>query len=405
MRKLTSLAMSLVLICAMFFAFPLSASALSNVTTEAELTAALIGPDPDINIVGDISSTGDIEIPAGKNFSVASGYTLSITLGHTLTNKGNVYNHGEIVIDGELINDGAISNYYSLENSGTFKNTGTLYNVGLLLNLLRITNNGFVNNDGIILDAGYIEGTGSIDNPPPNITTPGLMSAVQNEAYTAKLTATGSPTLWEIDASTPLPPGLSLNSSTGVISGTPSAEGYYDFVVSAENAHGTHFIDLSIYIFKPEEVTEFSFEPGFNNVTDKTKPVKGTIQANYSNDFWNGDNAFLFINGEMLEWDKDATHEEGSVIITLNPSFLQTLSNGSYPVEVLFGYGNRARTTLTVAVPGQTTTPPTTPTATTTTSGNPKTGDDINMPLLLMLSLISIAGIATTTIWRRKRTQ
>jgi hypothetical protein len=72
------------------------------------------------------------------------------------------------------------------------------------------------------------------------ITTPAgpLSNGVTGAAYSVTLTATNTPTNWAI-ASGALPDGLALNTTTGVISGTPSATGTFNFSVTADNADGT----------------------------------------------------------------------------------------------------------------------------------------------------------------------
>jgi hypothetical protein len=52
-------------------------------------------------------------------------------------------------------------------------------------------------------------------------------------------------------ASGSLPPGLSLNSSSGLISGTPTTAGSYVFTVQVSNAYGTASQGLFIYVGTP----------------------------------------------------------------------------------------------------------------------------------------------------------
>ena len=73
---------------------------------------------------------------------------------------------------------------------------------------------------------------------PPTITTTALPGGTQGVAYTATLTATGgtTPYSWSIVSGT-LPAGLTLGSSTGVISGPPSGSGTSTFDVQVSDAN------------------------------------------------------------------------------------------------------------------------------------------------------------------------
>jgi len=84
----------------------------------------------------------------------------------------------------------------------------------------------------------------------PTITTTGLPNASQVQAYSATLAATGGtpPYSWAIISGS-LPPGLTLNSSTGVISGTPTGAGTYSFTVQVTDAtSATATASLSITV-------------------------------------------------------------------------------------------------------------------------------------------------------------
>lgn len=59
-------------------------------------------------------------------------------------------------------------------------------------------------------------------------------------------TATGNPTVWTVAGV--LPPGLSINSSTGRITGTPTQNGTFDFVLRATNGSGTGIKDIQFRI-------------------------------------------------------------------------------------------------------------------------------------------------------------
>ena len=98
-------------------------------------------------------------------------------------------------------------------------------------------------------------------------------------------------------------------------------------------------------------LADYQFTVAFPTVTNNTIPVSGTINADYSNAFAGGNGSTVLVNGQELVQDVDYTHDEGSTIITLTSDYLQTLQNDVYNVVVNFANGGRATTTLTVAVP------------------------------------------------------
>ena len=91
----------------------------------------------------------------------------------------------------------------------------------------------------------------------PTITTSSLPDGKVGEAYSQTLTADGTtPITWNIIGGT-LPESLTLNETTGKISGTPTAAGTASFTVKAENSAGSDTKELSITITKaaPAEFT------------------------------------------------------------------------------------------------------------------------------------------------------
>jgi hypothetical protein len=96
------------------------------------------------------------------------------------------------------------------------------------------------------------------------VTTTSLLDGTENTAYTETLAAASGSTpysAWIIPGSasneTGLPPGLSLNAVTGVISGTPTAKGLYRFRVQvSDNALATSADQvLTIRIKKAQNIT------------------------------------------------------------------------------------------------------------------------------------------------------
>ena len=80
---------------------------------------------------------------------------------------------------------------------------------------------------------------GSTTPTLPNILTSTLNTLTQGAVFSQSLAVDGTPPFtFSVSAGT-LPAGLSLNSSSGLISGTPAASGSYSFTIQALNAVGS----------------------------------------------------------------------------------------------------------------------------------------------------------------------
>ena len=113
----------------------------------------------------------------------------------------------------------------------------------------------------------------------PTITTDTLPDGKVGEAYSQTLTANGTtPITWRISGGT-LPEDLTLNETTGEISGTPTAAGSSTFTVKATNSAGSDTKELSITITKaaPTEYTVTVTSGG--NGTASASPAKAVAGA------------------------------------------------------------------------------------------------------------------------------
>src|SRR5437879_1512140 len=88
--------------------------------------------------------------------------------------------------------------------------------------------------------------TFTINNPPPPVISSGAAATgTVGVAFTYQIVASNCPTSYN---ATGLPSGLTVNTSTGLISGTPTTAGTYSVTISATNSGGTGTATLTITI-------------------------------------------------------------------------------------------------------------------------------------------------------------
>jgi len=125
------------------------------------------------------------------------------------------------------VSSGSLPTGLSLSTTGIISGTPTAY--GKEAFVVEITNRYGSNTKSLTLEPNYAA---------PTLPAQTLSDATKGTAYTAKLSATGVENTYSVTSGT-LPAGLSLNSSTGVISGTPTGDGVSTFTVTATNPGGS----------------------------------------------------------------------------------------------------------------------------------------------------------------------
>ena len=220
-------------------------------------------------VYGSVTLQDNLEIGESESLDIPSGASLTIPSGTTLTNEGTV------------------------TNSGT------------------LTNNGTINNSGTLPD--NIQGTA-----PPSITTTSLDGGTVNTFYRATLNADGSPTSWDVTDGS-LPAGLTLDESTGLISGTPTTQGTSNFTVTAVNSGGSDSEQLSITIDAQTNVpvTGVSLNTNtLNLIEGDTDTLTATVEPNNAtnkNVTWSSDNpSVATVNNGVV-----TAHSAGTANITV----------------------------------------------------------------------------------------
>ena len=240
-------------------------------------------------VYGNVTLQENLTIESGQTLDIPSGASLTIDSGATLTNEGTVTTTGN----------------------------GTL------------TNNGTINNSGTL--TGTISG-----NAPPSITKLSLDGGTVGTAYTTTLAASGTGTItWSNSGD--LPAGLTLDENTGVISGTPTADGTFNFTVKATNTGGSDSKSLSITIGAQTNVpvTGVSLNTStLNLIEGGTDTLTATVEPNNA-------------TNRNVTWSSD-----NPSVATVNNGVVSAVSEGTATITVTTvdgGYKDTCPVTVTAA--------------------------------------------------------
>lgn len=133
--------------------------------------------------------------------------------------------------------------------------------------------------DGGTLDESLANSLGDRVKYAPTITTTDLPNGTVDTAYSQTLIADGTaPITWRITDGS-LPDGLSLNESTGVITGTPTTADTYNFTVTAENSAGSDDkkFTLTIGVAPVYSITADPLKLDFGTLTEGYTPASQMV--------------------------------------------------------------------------------------------------------------------------------
>ncbi|MFZ1249862.1 MAG: Ig domain-containing protein [Candidatus Microsaccharimonas sp.] len=185
----------------------------------------------------------------------------------------------------------------------------------------------------------------------PVITTTELNTLTVGKSFSQTIGATGSSTgrTWSVSSGT-LPAGLTLKSSTGIISGTPTTAGSYSFVLTLTNSSGSDTQSFSGSVLSaatgnvPTRVE--SYGPNGSHYPERTK--------------WVGDTSGWASSVEVAaSWSAigtaitNATNNfpNGDCLIKVQPGTLPGNGAGSTSNPVLQNIGSRTRARRIVVAP------------------------------------------------------
>jgi len=173
--------------------------------------------------------------------------------------------------------------------------------------------------------------------PAPTITSSNTASGTVASPFSYQITASGVPTAFN---ATGLPAGLSVNTMTGLISGTPTANGVTNAMISATNATGTGSQALTI------------------TISNLPAPNAGSFNANVPFNMPATIDLAGAVSGSVTSFAIASQPTKGT--LTLNGSTVTYTPNAGYfgPDSFTFtasgpgGTSGAATVSLTVATPG-----------------------------------------------------
>lgn len=312
----------------------------SGATLQATGTIGSVVIQPGGNVSGSLNVTNGLTFPVGSTFNA----TLSSATNYTQLSVGsaNLTAAPTLVVSlagGYVPPVGTVFTLISGTVSGTFNGLpeGAVFTV-----------------NGVYFQIHYGSAKLTVINPPPVVTSAATASGMQGSSFNYAITATNSPASYSIAAGT-LPAGLTLNSTTGVISGSPSGTSSAAVTIAATNAAGTgtKTLTFSIAPLTPVTVTLGNLSQTYDGtpkaITVTTSP--GGIATNVA--YVGSPGAPTQAGTYTVVASVNQTGYSGSALGTLTIGKATPVVSWATPAPIMFGTSlSGAQLNATATVPG-----------------------------------------------------
>src|SRR2546430_2572828 len=171
--------------------------------------------------------------------------------------------------------------------------------------------------------------------PKPSITSPTTDCGTTGVPYSYQITADQAINTW---GAAPLPGGLTVNTTTGLISGTPTTAGTYSITLGASNGNGAGTATLTLTIRAVPTISSLSPTCATAGGPQFTLTVNGTN----------------FVSGSTVNWNGTPLTTSGSstqLTATVPASLIATAGTASVTVVTPCGGTSNLKTFTIAAAP------------------------------------------------------
>jgi uncharacterized delta-60 repeat protein len=223
--------------------------------TNAPVDAVMVQPDGKVMLGGGFTTSGGLARVDMARFQSLSPVTQSVTVSPdqttlTWTRGGSAPEFQSVgfeeTIDGThwlTIGQATTSDGLTWQLTGAPPSGATLF----LVRATGIVPSSQFSSSGLVQTL-YLANSGTISV----VTSPAAATGAPGVPFSFTVTASNAPQTF---AASGLPPGLSINQTTGVISGTPTANGSYTVGITVANASGSTSSTLTILISPPSSTS------------------------------------------------------------------------------------------------------------------------------------------------------